>query len=254
MSGYLYKGLKDLKNIHEKKIDKLGETKTIAGKVYEGLGAAPGTVAQYVTGLRAVQALQVVPKMAQFAVGFGAVDALRESDKGKLAATKAFAQGATIGKYLEWAGPLAPFSRVTSTGALGFALPAENAGDRIANAILFGGMSAIGPIYGEKTIIEKKLSETIKNNREAKAKRAFESKMEEGTKSLEKSINEYNVLEKQRKDLKSKKQDTKQIDEQVEAKATEVLTLSTVLNEMETISYRIHQEKLEILNLQDYRW
>jgi len=248
MSGYLYKGLKDLKNIHEKRIDKLGETKTIAGKVYEGLGAAPGTVAQYVTGLRAVQALQVVPKMAQFAVGFGAVDALRESDKGKLAATKAFAQGATIGKYLEWAGPLAPFSRVTSTGALGFALPAENAGDRIANAILFGGMSAIGPIYGEKTIIEKKLSETIKNNRERKAKKAFESKMEEGTKSLEKSINEYNALEKQRKDLKSKKQDTKQIDEQVEAKATEVLTLSTVLNEMETISYRIHQEKLDTTN------
>jgi len=248
MSGYLYKGLKNLQGLHQKKIDKLGETKTIAGKVYEGIGAAPGTIAQYVTGLRAIQGLQVVPKMAQFAVGFGAVDALRESDKGALAASKAFAQGATIGKYLEWAGPLAPFSRVTSTGVLGFGLPAENAGDRVANAILFGGMSAIGPIYGEKTIIEKKLSETIKKNRERKAIQAFESKINTGTKSLEKAIDEYNLLEKQRKELKNKKEDTKQIDEQIEAKGTEVITLSTVLNELDTISYRIHQEKLDVTN------
>ena len=244
-----------------------GETKTIAGKVYEGIGATPVTIAQYVTGLRAAQAINLIPKGLQFAAGFGAVDALRESDQGVGASTKAFIQGATIGKYIEWAGPLAPVSRVTSTGALGFALPADNAGDRIANAILFGGTSAIGSIHGEKTIVERKITETIRKNRERKFIQAFEGKIDTGTKSLDKAIEDYNGLQKivkdarkERKNLKLKpKEDAvdkgkkirdldstiKETQKLIDAKATEVVSLSTILGEMEMVSYRVQQEKLD---------
>ena len=267
IAAHSFKALKNFQKYQQKNVESFGETKTIPGKVYEGLGATPGYIAEYVSGLRAVQALGIIPKAYQFAVGFGAVDALREADKGTIASAKAFAMGATIGKYIEWAGPLAPTSRIMSTGTLGFALPAENAGDRVANAILFGGTSAIGPIHGEKTIVERKITETIRKNRERKFIKAFESKIDTGTKSLETVIEDYNGLQKivkdarkERKDLKSKpKEDApnkgqkirdldktiKETEKLIDAKASEVVSLSTILNEMESISYRVHQERLD---------
>ena len=267
IAAHSFKAMKDFSKQQRKKAESHGETKTIAGKVYEGLGATPVTIAQYVSGLRAAQALNLIPKGLQFAAGFGAVDALREADQGVEASAKAFIQGATIGKYIEWAGPLAPVSRITSTGALGFALPADNAGDRIANAILFGGTSAIGSIHGERTIVERKITETIRKNRERKFIKAFEGKIDTGTKSLDKVIGEYNGLQKilkdsrkKRKDLKAKtKEDTpdkgqkirdldatiKETQKLIDAKATEVVSLSTILGEMEMISYRVQQEKLD---------
>ena len=121
-------------------------------------------------GLRALKGL---PQKYKFPLSFGAIDALRQADEGPVESAKAFAQGATIGKYIEWAGPLAPVSRVTSTGALGFALPAEDVGSRISNAIIFGGTS-IFPLGGRQTILDRKISDTVRNNRQQKAIVQFE--------------------------------------------------------------------------------
>ena len=149
---------------------------------------------------------------------------MRQADEGPVESAKAFAQGATIGKYIEWAGPLAPVSRVTSTGALGFALPAEDVGSRISNAIIFGGTS-IFPLGGRQTILDRKISDTVRNNRQQKAIVQFEKQFNEGSSAINKVAEDFNLLQKEKQKLEKEKKDTLEIEKQLDSKRTELYTL-----------------------------
>ena len=244
IAGYLYKNLKKVSTDERKRAEKIGKPEGIIPNVYAAGGSAIPVITEYVSGLRALGFINQAYKLP---IAFGAVDALRESDKGAKEAGVAFATGATVGKYLDWAGPLAPVSRITSTGALGFSLPADDFGQRVTNAIVFGGTSAIGPMYGNQTIIERTIGETIKKNRNRKFIESFESKViNNNNKALEKTIDEYNVLVKEAKQLQKDKKDTKDIERQLESKSTEMYALSPLLNETKDIAFRVHQEKLDV--------
>ncbi len=109
----------------------------LAGKVYEGLGAAPAAIAQYVAGIKA---LGTIP-------GFAAVDALGVADQGPEKAAKAAVKGAAMGKIFKAAEALEPAKRVATLATAGGAQAAGEGGDAkdvVANATVMGTLGAMG--------------------------------------------------------------------------------------------------------------
>ena len=109
----------------------------LPGKVYEGLGAAPAAIAQYVAGIRA---LGTIP-------GFAAVDALGVADQGPEAAAKAAVKGAAMGKIFKAAESLSTGKRVGALASAGGAQAAAEGGDAqdvVANATVMGTLGALG--------------------------------------------------------------------------------------------------------------
>lgn len=249
-TAYLYDALKETSNRYERYYNEIGKAQTIPEQVYEGLGMAFPVFTEYLMGLRALKGL---PQKYKFPLSFGAIDALRQADEGPVESAKAFAQGATIGKYIEWAGPLAPVSRVTSTGALGFALPAEDVGSRISNAIIFGGTS-IFPLGGRQTILDRKISDTVRNNRQQKAIVQFEKQFNEGSSAINKVAEDFNLLQKEKQKLEKEKKDTLEIEKQLDSKRTELYTLGKLLGQDMTVASRVRQERIDVTPPDEFRF
>ncbi|MHC4621694.1 MAG: hypothetical protein ACYTEQ_28465, partial [Planctomycetota bacterium] len=109
-------------------------------KVVKGVGAAPVTIGTYGAATLAAGGNPVA--------GMAAVDALREADKGLWPAIKGGIRGATLGRILHAAAPLAPLARTgTMAGIFGgqAALEGGDASDVTAGAILGAGLANLGP-------------------------------------------------------------------------------------------------------------
>ena len=89
------------------------------GKIYAGFGSAPVALAEYGAGIKALGPI----------LGFGAVDALREADKGPQEAAEAFAKGATVGAIFKGTEVLNPVPRSVALGGTGATQAAADGGD-----------------------------------------------------------------------------------------------------------------------------
>ena len=173
------------------------------------------------------------------------------SDKGAVEAGIAGVKGFTIGKYLDYAGVLAPFSRITSTSALGFALPANDMEERVANAMAFGTLSIFPGIYGERTkldVLAESSAKIVKDTaRRNKFIKVLEGKRDTGKEVLQKEINYYNELINRRdKDTPADSPIAQKLEQEINRQADVILHNSKVLAEIDNITIRTAQEVNDI--------
>ncbi len=113
---------------------------TFVGKLTSAFGAAPVTIGEYIGPIRL---LKSVP------LGFGATDALRESDKGLKEAAVAGGKGYLLGSIMKTLEPFNIRTRVTTMGALGYGTTDGNLEDKLVGGITFATLSAIGNLEGK---------------------------------------------------------------------------------------------------------
>ena len=227
----------------KEKAEKLfGKAEGVAEKFYTVVGATPGTVAQYLPAIKVTSSLPA---------GIALMDAFMASDKGAVEAGIAGVKGFTIGKYLDYAGVLAPFSRITSTSALGFALPANDMEERVANAMAFGTLSIFPGIYGERTkldVLAESSAKIVKDTaRRNKFIKVLEGKRDTGKEVLQKEINYYNELINRRdKDTPADSPIAQKLEQEINRQADVILHNSKVLAEIDNITIRTAQEVNDI--------
>lgn len=107
-------------------------------KIYQGFGAATVDIPLYALGVRALGPT----------LGFGAVDALADLDKGPAKAVESGVKGLLLGKMLEGAGPLTRPAKVAALGTVGGTMAAAEGGD--VSDIVAGGtvLGALGAMHG----------------------------------------------------------------------------------------------------------
>ena len=238
-----YQSLLEIGEKNKKKAEKLfGKAEGVAEKFYTVVGATPGTVAQYLPAIKVTSSLPA---------GIALMDAFMASDKGAVEAGIAGVKGFTIGKYLDYAGVLAPFSRITSTSALGFALPANDMEERVANAMAFGTLSIFPGIYGERTkldVLAESSAKIVKDTaRRNKFIKVLEGKRDTGKEVLQKEINYYNELINRRdKDTPADSPIAQKLEQEINRQADVILHNSKVLAEIDNITIRTAQEVNDI--------
>lgn len=135
-----------------------GAPKDIIGKIYAGIGSAPGTIATY---LPAVKALGVIGGMAT-------VGGLSKADEGLKETAIAAAKGAAFGSMIKAVEPYAASVRIPAMATAGAATTAAEGGDVtdiVSNAAVMGGLAAMGPsggVGGKDIIPAKKPIESAK--------------------------------------------------------------------------------------------
>ena len=231
-----YKNLKSVSDHYHRKADeRYGVASNLPEMIVEDFAMLPYIIGLYTAPTR----------FLGMAGGIGVTDAIMSADKGAAEMGKSFVKGLTIGKYLEWAGPLAPISRMTTTGVLGASLPADNVEERVRNAIAFGGLSVIpipGAYQGQKTAIERGTERFVNNikyvNAFRKSKKQFEG--------INKEITFYNKLVEQQE--KAIEAGDKALEAQLQGKIdkqTDILrkVASKELRAIDEITQRVLQEK-----------
>jgi len=137
----------------------------IIDKIYQGIGAAPGTVAQYIPATRAAGILakpvsKITPtKLKKLndkyfnlvnptSMGLAATDVLAASDQGFGDASIAGIKGLILGNALKGTEGLNLNSRVTTLGTLGFFSTEGGFDDRVSGAVTFGLLGGFGRLEG----------------------------------------------------------------------------------------------------------
>jgi hypothetical protein len=191
----MYKALKKAENTELKKAEKIDSKipNNFWTKFYAGVGASPGLIAMY-GGPQAL--VSAIPKLAPFAgaIAVGGIDALSKADEGVVESLTAGAKGAVLGKYMDLASSLAPLSRITSLGALGYGSAEGDLEQRLANGLTFAALGGIGPRYGQKTFLERETAKVVEKAKQSKFVRQFEKDVDVVNKNLSASIDSYNLL------------------------------------------------------------
>ena len=123
----------------------------VVAQIYQGIGAAPGTIAEYMAGGAALRGP---------VLGMAAVDALRAADQGPEAALEGAIRGALYGGALKGTGGLRRPQRVGAMAGLGAAGGAAEGGgpkEIAAGATVMGGLGLLGGAgrYGVQDLYRK---------------------------------------------------------------------------------------------------
>ena len=139
----------------------------VLAKIYQGIGAAPITVGEYIPAIKGAgivgkaitktpvgKALNKVNEkylglINPASVGMAATDFVMESDKGLTTATTAGAKGFILGNALRGTEALNMKTRATTLGVLGFGSTEGNFEDRISGGVTFAFLGAMGNIGGK---------------------------------------------------------------------------------------------------------
>ena len=141
----------------------------LISKIYQGLGAAPITVGEYIPAIKGAGVVsKVITKTSggkslnkinqkyggtinPTSIGLAGTDFVMSSDKGIGEATVAGAKGFILGNALKGVEGLNMKTRAITLGTLGFGSTEGNFEDRIAGGVTFSFLGALGNIGGRGT-------------------------------------------------------------------------------------------------------
>ena len=186
---------------------------TLAEKIAAGFAHAPWMIAEYLPATKALKLLGAGRRALPLAFAF--TDGMRASDEGVMATAVAGAKGYVLGSIIQASNVLNLPTRMGAMFGLGFFTSGGEIEDRVAGGVVFGTLSAIGPVKGKsikdlkKALMDDGSPHRIKMAGKGAVVKMYHDKITELNKHIsekEKEITLYNQRKKPKKEIQEENQ------------------------------------------------